>query len=94
MQDLQSTAVKPLNKMSVVSAAMTVVAIACLVFFGIGTVLVFAVGAGHVALQQITSRGEGGRTLALVALAVSYAFAAYALATSIFYAFALTSQLG
>ncbi|MBP2412539.1 fatty acid desaturase [Arthrobacter stackebrandtii] len=89
MQDLQETALKPLNKMSVVSAAMTAVAIACLVFFGISAVFVFAVGPGHIALQQIKSRGERGRALALGALAVSYAFAAYALVTAIVYVFAV-----
>ncbi|MFJ2351655.1 DUF4190 domain-containing protein [Glutamicibacter sp. NPDC087673] len=53
----------------------------CLWFFGNSGLAILAVGAGHVALSQITLRGGRGRRLAIVALVVGYAIAALALFT-------------
>jgi len=44
-----------------------------------------AVGAGHVALQQIRVRRERGAILAYVALGICYVFATYALVSSVYY---------
>ena len=53
--------------------------------FGVGVAVlaVFAVGAGHVSLNQIKLRGERGRGLAIAALAIGYAIATLALFTSL-----------
>jgi hypothetical protein len=51
-------------------------------------IAVFAVGAGHVSLQQIMARHERGAILAYVALGVSYVIATLAL-FAIYFAFAV-----
>ena len=54
--------------------------------FIFGSVLAIpAVGAGHVALQQIRVRRERGAILAYVALGICYLFATYALVSSVYY---------
>ena len=60
-----------------------------IVGFGSVTLATFAVGAGHVALQQIKSRGGRGRTLALFALAISYAAGIWGLVTTVYWAILL-----
>ena len=44
---------------------------------------VFAVGAGHVALQQIKVRGERGAILAHIGIGISYLIATFALVDSV-----------
>lgn len=81
-----------LNKLSVAAIVLAFVAAAGISFFGIGTIAVFAVGAGHVSLNQIKLREERGRWLAVAALAVGYAIAVLALVTTLRYAVALLQQ--
>lgn len=68
-----------LNKLSVAAIVLAAIAASGLLLSGVGVLAVFAVGAGHVSLNQITARGERGRLLAIVALAVGYAVATLAL---------------
>ncbi|TDU25335.1 DUF4190 domain-containing protein [Arthrobacter sp. JUb115] len=70
-----------LNKYSVAALALVALAVLSLWFFGNSGLAILAVGAGHVALSQITIRGGRGRRLAIVALVVGYAIAALALFT-------------
>lgn len=74
-----------LNKLAVASIVLAAIAASGLLVFGVAVLAVFAVGAGHVALNQIQSRGERGRGLAIAALAVGYAIATLALFTSLSY---------
>ena len=53
---------------------------------------VFAVGAGHVSLRQIETRGERGRGMALTALVIGYGIAALALVSTIYSATAFSFQ--
>jgi hypothetical protein len=74
-----SPAVAGYNRMAVVSLVCAVVAIAGFFFGGFTSLAVFAVGAGHVALNQINSDGGQGRQFARAALAVGYAIAIFGL---------------
>lgn len=63
-------------------------------FFGSFTVLaVFAVGAGHVALNQIILDGGQGRQLARASLAIGYAIGIYGLFFAVMTAFTAVDQL-
>jgi hypothetical protein len=68
-----------LNKLSVAAIIFAVIAASGLWVFGVAVLAVFAVGAGHVALNQILLRGERGRGLAGAALAIGYGIATLAL---------------
>ena len=70
--------------MSVADAA---VAVAGFFFAGLTVLAVFAVGAGHVALNQINIRGGQGRQLACAALAIGYAIAIFGLLFSVMLVF-------
>lgn len=72
------------NTLSVVSIVFVAVAVAGSLFGGAAVLAVFAVGAGHVALQQIKVRGERGAILAYVGLGISYLIATYALVASVY----------
>ena len=67
------------NTLSIVS--LVLVAVAVWGFFlarePVPAATVFAVGAGHVALQQIKVRGERGAILAYIGLGISYPIATY-----------------
>jgi hypothetical protein len=63
------------NRMAIVSLACAAVAVAGFVFAGLTVLAVFAVGAGHVALNQINLNGGQGRQLARAAHAIGYALA-------------------
>ncbi|SFU16759.1 DUF4190 domain-containing protein [Arthrobacter sp. ov118] len=65
--------------MSVAAIIFAVIAASGLLVFGVAVLAVFAVGAGHVALNQIPLRGERGRGLAIAALAIGYGIATLAL---------------
>jgi hypothetical protein len=68
-----------LNKMSVAAIILALIAASGLLVFGVAVLAVFAVGAGHVALNQIPLRSERGRGLAIAALAIGYGIATLAL---------------
>ncbi|MGO4187430.1 DUF4190 domain-containing protein [Pseudarthrobacter sp. TAF60_1] len=68
-----------MNKLAVVAVIFAVIAASGLWVFGIAVLAVFAVGAVHVALNQIPLRGERGRGLAITALAIGYGIATLAL---------------
>ena len=68
-----------LNKLAVAAVLLAVMAALGFWALGVAVLAVFAVGAGHVALNQIPLRGERGRGLAIAALAVGYGIATLAL---------------
>ena len=72
------------NTLSIVSIVLVVVAVAGSVFGGTFVLAVFAVGAGHVALQQIKARGERGAILAYIGVGISYLIATLALVDSVY----------
>jgi hypothetical protein len=74
-----------LNKLAVAAIVFAAIAASGLWVFGVAVLAVFAVGAGHVSLNQIKLRGERGRGLAIAALAIGYAIATLALFTSLSY---------
>ncbi|QDG89576.1 DUF4190 domain-containing protein [Pseudarthrobacter sp. NIBRBAC000502770] len=73
------TATHRLNKLAVASIVFAVVAASGFWVFGVAVLAVFAVGAGHVALNQIQLKDERGKGLAIAALAVGYCIATLAL---------------
>lgn len=74
-----------LNKLAVAAIVLAAIAAAGLWVFGVAVLAVFAVGAGHVSLNQIQSSGERGRGLAIAALVIGYGIGALALFTSLSY---------
>ena len=74
-----------LNKLAVAAVILAVVALLGLWILGIGVLAVFAVGAGHVSLEQIKRTGERGRWLAIGALCIAYAMATWALVFALMY---------
>jgi hypothetical protein len=68
--------VNALSILSIVLAGLDVVA---MIFWSAEVLAIFAVGAGHVALQQINARGERGAMLAYIALGISYLIATFVL---------------
>ena len=62
------------------------------IFAGFTVLAIPAVGAGHVALQQVRVRRERGAILAYVALGICYLFATYALVSSVYYRIANLHQ--
>ena len=72
-----------LNKLAVAAIVFAAIAATGLWVFGVAVLAVFAVGAGHVSLNQIRLRGGRGRGLAIAALAIGYAIATLALFTSL-----------
>jgi len=79
------------NTLSIVSIVLVAVALAGSVFGGTFVLAVFAVGAGHVALQQIKVRGERGAILAYIGIGISYLIATFALVDSVYLYFSLTA---
>lgn len=73
------TTIVPLNKLSVLAVACAVVALAALVFLGLSATAVFAVGCGHLALQQLSTGQQRGHLLARLALVVGYGIGIFAL---------------
>jgi hypothetical protein len=72
-----------LNKLAVAALVLAAIAASGLWAFGVAVLAVFAVGAGHVSLNQIKLRGERGRGLAMAALAIGYAIGILALFTTL-----------
>lgn len=79
------------NRLSIAALALATSAIVGLVVFGAVWIAIFTVGAGHLALQQISKRDERGRTLAVVSLLIGYGIGLYVILDSIYFwiAFAL-----
>lgn len=75
----QSPSAAGYNRMAIVSLACAVLAVAGFFFGGFTVLAVFAVGAGHVALNQINIDGGQGRQLARASLAIGYAIGIYGL---------------
>ena len=78
-----------MNRLAVVSIICAAIALIGTLSVGVVVIAVFAVGAGHVSLQQIKARQERCAILAYVALAVSYLIATLALFQAIYLAFAI-----
>jgi hypothetical protein len=72
-----------LNKLALAAIVFAVMAASGFWVFGVAVLAVFAVGAGHVALNQIQLRGERGKGLAIAALAVGYGIATLALVSTL-----------
>lgn len=68
-----------LNKLAVGAIVLALLAACGFWVFGAAVLAVFAVGAGHVSLNQIKLTDERGRALAVAALCVGYAIATFAL---------------
>ncbi|SDT61031.1 protein of unknown function [Pseudarthrobacter equi] len=77
------TATGELNKFAVAALVLAAVAASGLWIFGVAVLAVFAVGAGHVALNQIRLRGERGKLLAIAALVIGYGIATLALISTL-----------
>ncbi|MGX1749478.1 hypothetical protein [Glutamicibacter protophormiae] len=80
MEQLDSTenAVSPrVNRLSIIALCLAIAEIAALIFLGGTGLAVFAVGAGHVALNQIKARKEQRAKAAILALALGYAVAIF-----------------
>lgn len=74
-----------LNKLAVAAVILALIAFSGLWLLGIGVLAVFAVGAGHVSLQQIRRTGERGRCLAIGALCIGYGMATWAFFSALMY---------
>lgn len=67
------------NVLAIVAVALAGIAFAGIWFFGLGILATFAVGAGHVSLNQIKRKNERGRSMAIAALVLGYGLATWAL---------------
>jgi ABC-type spermidine/putrescine transport system permease subunit II len=85
---IKSQSLTKVNRLAVVSIICAAIALAGTFSFGVVVIAVFAVGAGHVSLQQINARHERGAILAYIALGVSYLIATVALFQALFLALA------
>jgi hypothetical protein len=72
------------NKLAVASIIFAVIAASGLWIFGVAVLAVFAVGAAHVASNQIQVSGERGRGLAIAALVIGYGVGTFALVNVLF----------
>lgn len=77
-----STRTGRLNRLAVTAIILAAVAAAGFIL-SMGVLAAFAVGAGHVALNQIGQSGERGRGLAIAALGIGYAIATWGLFTAL-----------
>ncbi|NSX38846.1 hypothetical protein HTS88_20930 [Pseudarthrobacter oxydans] len=87
MSAAASPAAAGYNRMAIISVVCAVVAVAGFFFAGLTVLAVFAVGAGHVAVNQINFDGGQGRQLARGALAIGYAIAIFGLLFSVMVVF-------
>lgn len=87
MSAAASPAVAGYNRMAIVSVVCAAVAVAGFFFAGLTVLAVFAVGAGHVALNQINLNGGQGRQLARASLAIGYAIAIFGVLFSVMVVF-------
>ncbi|QYF91106.1 DUF4190 domain-containing protein [Arthrobacter sp. PAMC25284] len=71
--------------MAITSLILAAVAAVGTALMSVGVMAVFAVGAGHVALNQIGRRREKGRGLAIAALAVGYSIAVLGLVSTVYF---------
>ncbi|WP_425256399.1 MULTISPECIES: DUF4190 domain-containing protein [unclassified Pseudarthrobacter] len=91
--DATRTATHGLNKLAIASIVLAVIAASGFWVFGVAVLAVFAVGAGHVALNQIHLRDERGKGLAIAALAVGYGIATLALISTLGFIPSVVQQL-
>lgn len=78
-----SPSVAGYNRMAIVSVVCAVLAVAGTIFGGFTVLAVFAVGAGHVALNQIDRNGGQGRGLAGAGLAAGYFLGVFGILTAV-----------
>lgn len=87
------TSIGGLNKLAVAAIILAVIAASGFLVFGAAVLAVFAVGAGHVALNQIRLKGEQGKGLAIAALAVGYGIATLSLISTLAFVPSAVQQL-
>ena len=75
-----------INRLAIVSIVCAAAALVGTIWAGVFVMAVFAVGAGHVSLQQIKARNERGALIAYIALGVSYILTTLGLFESIYWA--------
>jgi hypothetical protein len=80
------------NRLAIASLALAGLAAIGTILAGVGVIAVFAVGAGHVSLNQIKVGGERGRGLAVTALVIGYAIAVVALISTLYFAASFAVQ--
>ena len=73
----QASASLRVNRLSIIALCLAIAEIPALIFLGGTGLAVFAVGTGHVALNQIKTRNEQGAKAAILALALGYAVALF-----------------
>jgi len=86
---VKPVALAKVNRLALVSISCAAVALAGTFFASAVVLVVFAVGAGHMSLQQIKTRHERGAVLTYIALGVSYLIAIIALVETIYFAVGL-----
>ncbi|WP_416429818.1 DUF4190 domain-containing protein [Paenarthrobacter nicotinovorans] len=70
---------RQINVLTIAAVALAGLAFAGILFSGLRILATFAVGAGHVSLNQIKRRNERGRSMAIAALVLGYGLATWAL---------------
>jgi hypothetical protein len=80
------------NRLSIAALLLAAVALGGMVLGGFAVIAVFAVGAGHMALQQIATRGERGNVLAIISLVIGYGIGLYALINAIYFGIVFAQQ--
>jgi hypothetical protein len=80
------------NRLAIASLALAGLAAIGTILASVGVIAVFAVGAGHVSLNQIKVGGERGRGLAVTALVIGYAIAVVALISTLYFAASFAVQ--
>lgn len=83
MSAAASPAAAGYNRMAIISVVCAVMAVAGTIFGGFTVLAVFAVGAGHVALNQIDHDGGQGRGLAGAGLAAGYFLGVFGVLTAV-----------
>lgn len=71
--------------LAIAAFALAIIAFSGIWFFGVGILATFAVGAGHVSLNQIKQSNQRGRSIAVLGLVLGYGVAIFALLNVLMY---------
>lgn len=75
-----------LEPLAPVALACSLIGLAGMVGFGVAVLVVFGVGAGHMALRRIERHDERGAGLAYAAIAIGYVVGLWALVSLLYFA--------